>query len=251
MKILAIDIGGSKLKALASGQAEPRKAPSGPELNPLRLVEEVRELTADWEYEAVSIGVPAPVGDHGPRAEPGNLGSGWVGFNFAAAFDRPVKVVNDAAMQALGSYDGGRMLFLGLGTGLGSALIAERTLIALELGRLPFPGKIGGESGLTFGEVFGRAGLKRFGRAAWRRAFARVVPALIEAFLVDDVVIGGGGAKKLEELPHGVRLGHNLTAFRGGFRLWGVEDVPVQSPEGGGGEHAGEPESRPAPWRMI
>src|SRR5437763_11173908 len=138
MKILAIDVGGTKVKVLASGQTEPRKASSGKGLTPARLVERVRELAADWEYEAVSIGYPGLVGEGGPRAEPGNLGPGWVGFDFAAAFGKPVKMINDAAMQALGSYEGGRMLFLGLGTGLGSTLITGNVIVPLELGRLPF-----------------------------------------------------------------------------------------------------------------
>jgi hypothetical protein len=225
--ILTVDIGGTKMKILATGQTEPRKASSGKEFTPARLVETVRELAHDWEYEAVSIGYPGLVGAHGPRSEPGNLGPGWVGFDFAAAFCKPVKMVNDAAMQALGSYEGGRMLFLGLGTGLGSALITGHVIVPLELGRLFYDGE------RTLGDVLGRRGLAGSGKGKWRRAVARTVSALKGAFVADDVVIGGGNAKNVKELPPGARLGHNLTAFRGGFRLWSVEVVWVLAPAGG------------------
>jgi hypothetical protein len=219
--ILVIDIGGTKVKILATGQTEPRKAPSGKEFTPAKLVETVRELAQGWDYEAVSIGYPGLVGTHGPRCEPGNLGPGWVGFDYAAAFGLPVKMVNDAAMQALGSYDGGRMLFLGLGTGLGSALIAGNVIVPLELGRLPFA------ADQTLGEILGRKGMQRVGKGEWRKVIARVVPALMGAFAADYVVLGGGNAKVIKELPPGARRGHNLTAFRGGIRLWGLEDVWV------------------------
>ncbi len=225
--ILTIDIGGTKVKLLATGQTEPRKAPSGKDFTPARLVETVRELAADWEYEAVSIGYPGLVGPHGPRSEPGNLGPGWVGFDFAAAFGLPVKMVNDAAMQALGSYEGGRMLFLGLGTGLGSALITGHVVVPLELGRLLYDGD------RTLGEVLGRRGLEQAGKGEWRKAVDRAVTALFRAFVVDYVVIGGGNAKQVKVLPPGARLGHNLTAFRGGFRVWSVEDVWVLAAPGG------------------
>ena len=238
--ILVVDIGGTKLKILASGQTEPRRAPSGPEMTPQRMVETVRALAGDWQYEAVSMGIPGPVSDHGPRSEPGNLGPGWVGFNFAAAFERPVRIINDAAMQALGSYDGGRMLFLGFGTGLGSALIADRVIVPLELGNIPEPG------GRTLGEILGRRGLKRLGKKRWRRAVAWAVPALMASLLADYVVLGGGNAKEIKEPPPGSRLSHNLTAFRGGFRLWHLDDVPTHSD---GGEMP--PAPKPADWRLI
>lgn len=242
MKILVIDIGGSHLKVLASGQTEPRKTPSGPEMTPARMVEEVKALADGWEYEAVSIGYPGLAGDVGPKSEPGNLGEGWVGFNFAAAFGLPVKIVNDAAMQALGSYEGGRMLFLGLGTGLGSALISEHVIVPMELGRLPYRG-----GRATLGEVLGRRGLKRLGEAEWKKRVKEVVTRLMEAFLADYLVLGGGNASHLKELPHGVRLGHNHTAFRGGFRLWGVDDVPVLDPDA----HHHDPPAKPEEWRLI
>ena len=224
--ILAIDIGGTKVKILATGQTEPRKAATGREFTPAKLVETVRKLAEGWDYEAISVGLPALVGPQGPRSEPGNLGSGWVGFDFAAAFGKPVKMINDAAMQALGSYEGGRMLFLGLGTGLGSTLITGRVIVPLELGRLLYDGE------RTLGEVLGRKGLERSGKRDWRAAVNKVVTALMHAFVADYIVIGGGNAKNVKELPPSARLGHNLTAFRGGFRLWSVEDVWVLAASG-------------------
>ncbi len=225
--ILAIDIGGTKVKILATGHTEPRKAPTGKGFTPAKLVETVRALAHDWQYEAVTIGYPGMVGRNGPRSEPGNLGPGWVGFDFATAFGMPVKMVNDAAMQALGSYEGGRMLFLGLGTGLGSALVTGHVVVPLELGRLPYDGT------RTLGEVLGRRGLARAGKKEWRLAVEKAVTSLMSAFVADYVVIGGGNAKQVKVLPPGSRLGHNLTAFRGGFRLWAVEDVWVLAAIGG------------------
>jgi hypothetical protein len=227
--ILTVDIGGTKVKILATGQTEPRKAPTGKEFTPAKLVETVRALAHDWEYEAVSIGYPGLVGPQGPRSEPGNLGPGWVGFDFATAFGKPVKMINDAAMQALGSYETGRMLFLGLGTGLGSTLITGHVVIPLELGQLPYD-----EAGeRTLGEVLGRRGLERVGKGEWRLAVTRAVTALMRAFIADYVVLGGGNAKHVKDLPPGARRGHNLTAFRGGFRLWSVDDVWVLAASGG------------------
>jgi polyphosphate glucokinase len=240
-KILVVDIGGTKIKVLAAGQTEPRKAASGKRLTPAKMVELVKELANDWDYDGVSIGYPGMVGSHGPRSEPGNLGAGWVGFNFAAAFDRPVRVINDAAMQALGSYEGGRMLFLGLGTGLGSALIAENDIIPLELGQLQH------KEGGRLGEVLGKKGLERLGKEAWTQAVAVAVASLTLAFVADYVVLGGGNAKKMKGLVPGVRLGHNLTAFRGGVRLWNIEQVPTLSAEG----NVTAPSAPPAAWRVL
>jgi polyphosphate glucokinase len=210
-------------------------------MTPQDMVAAAREMAADWTYDAVSIGYPGQVGDNGPRSEPANLGPGWVGFNFPAAFGKPVRMLNDAAMQALGSYDGGRMLFLGLGTGLGSALIAENVIVPLELGQLV------DRRGRLLGEVLGRAGLERLGKRKWRRAVARAVSPLMSALLADYVVVGGGNAKLLKDPPAGVRLSNNLTAFRGGFRLWHLDDVRTLS----GVE--GEPPAPPpaAEWRLI
>jgi hypothetical protein len=238
--ILAVDVGGSGLKVLATGQAEPRRRKSGPAMTPQEMVEMVRDLTADWEYDALSIGYPGQVGPDGPRSEPGNLGPGWVGFNFAAAFEKPVRIVNDAAMQALGSYDGGRMLFLGLGTGLGSALIVDHIIIPLELGQLLYKNR-------QLGEVLGRDGLDRLGKRKWREVIDRVVPALMAATLADSVVLGGGNAKRIKTPPAGARLSNNLTAFRGGFRLWHLDDVKTHSSD----ENGKPPAPRPSEWRLI
>lgn len=241
-KILVIDIGGTKVKALARGQHEPRKMPSGKSLTPAAMVERVKMLVQGWEYEAVSIGYPGLIGPNGPRSEPGNLGRGWVGFDYAAAFGVPVRILNDAAMQALGSYEGGRMLFLGLGTGLGSTLISENVIIPMELGLLRHA------SGQIYSEVLGRKALNKIGKDKWREILTEFVATLSGAFVVDYVVIGGGNAKKLKELPPGARQGHNLTAFRGGFRLWNLDSVPTHDPEGNSEPAA---PTTPAEWRVI
>jgi polyphosphate glucokinase len=242
-RILAVDIGGSKVKLLATGETEPRKIPSGRELSPAQMVDEVRRTARGWSFNAVSIGYPGPVGDNGPLSEPGNLGSGWVGFDFAAAFECPVRIVNDAAMQALGSYDGGRMLFLGLGTGLGSVLIVHHTIITLELGELAY------KPGHTLSSRLGRAALDDKGKKKWRARVIGMVPSLQRAFLADYVVLGGGNSKHIREpLPPNVRLGHNLTAFRGGYRLWGIEDVRTLGVNGE--EHAPRQEANGG-WRLL
>lgn len=239
-RILSIDIGGSKVKLLASGDTEPRKFPSGEDLTPARMVERVRKCAKGWRYDAVSIGLPALVGPEGPLAEPGNLAPGWVGFDYAAAFDCPVRMANDAAMQALGSYDGGRMLFLGFGTGVGSTLIADHIIIPLELGDLQF------EDG-TYSEVLGKEGLEKEGKKGWRKLVLQAIPPLQKAFLADYVVVGGGNAKHLgKKLPPNVRVGNNLTAFRGGFRLWGIEEVPTLKQAGG--KHD---EGAAVDWRVL
>src|SRR5581483_735764 len=213
-KILVVDIGGTKMKILASGQVEPRKVSSGRKLTPTHMVEAIMKLAEGWEYEAVSLGYPGLVGPHGPRSEPGNLGHGWVGFDFAAAFGCPVRIINDAAMQALGSYEGGRMLFLGLGTGLGSTLIAENTIIPLELAHLPY------RKGKTFEDYVGLRGLQNLGKKKWRKAVFDVVARLKAAMVADYVILGGGNARKLKKLPPNTRRGNNINAFIGGFRLW-------------------------------
>lgn len=218
LRILSIDIGGTKVKMLASREIEPLKARSGEDLTPLKLVELVKKKAKNWEYDVITIGFPGLVGPSGPVSEPANLGSGWVSFDFQAAFGKPVKLVNDAVMQAVGSYDGGRMLFLGFGTGLGSTLIVEHTILPLELSNLRWSAR------QTVGDVVGKQALKRLGVRKWRQNVFDVVHKLSIAFLADYVVIGGGNAKRLDLLPPGARLGHNQTAFRGGYRLWGVED---------------------------
>ena len=241
-KILSVDIGGTKIKFLASGETEPRKIESGDTLTPAEMVERVRKHTRDWRYSAVSIGYPGLVGNHGPLAEPGNLGAGWVGFDFAAAFECPVRITNDAAMQALGSYDGGRMLFLGLGTGVGSVLIVDHSLLQLELGELWY------RRGKTLSRRLGRAALDKAGKERWRKRVLELVPSLQRAFLADYVVLGGGNSKLLREpLPPNVRLGHNLTAFRGGYRLWGIEDLPTHHVDAR--MHAAMPTAEA--WRLL
>jgi len=213
MNVLVIDIGGTHVKVLATGQDPHREFDSGPALTPKRMVSGVRKLVADWKYDVVSIGYPGPVLRGRPVSEPWNLGKGWVGFNFGAAFKRPVKVVNDAAMQALGSYKRGKMLFLGLGTGLGSALIVDGIIEPMELGHLPY-------KKATFEDYVGIRGLERYGRKKWRSYVADVVERLVAAIEPDEVVLGGGNVKKLNELPSGCRVGDNANAFLGGFRLW-------------------------------
>jgi polyphosphate glucokinase len=201
------------VKILATGEAEPRKVPSGVKLTAERMVSDVKELADDWAYEAVSIGYPGPVLQNRPVSEPHNLAPGWVGFDYAAAFERPVKLINDAAMQALGSYQGGKMLFLGLGTGLGSTLIVDGIVEPMELGHLPYRKR-------TFEDYVGIRGLKRLGRKKWRRAVFDVVARLTAALEPDEVVLGGGNVKRLKGLPPGCREGDNANAFKGGFRLW-------------------------------
>jgi polyphosphate glucokinase len=212
-KVLVVDVGGNAVKILASGHNVHRSFPSGPKMTPKAMVSGVKKRTADWAYDVVSIGYPGPVLDGKPVAEPYNLGRGWVGFDFARAFGCPVKVVNDAAMQALGSYRGGKMLFLGLGTGLGSTMIVDGIVEPMELGHLPY------EKG-TYEDYVGRAGLERHGKSKWRRHVADVVTRLIAALEPDETVIGGGNAGKLAALPPHARAGDNANAFRGGFLLW-------------------------------
>ncbi len=214
MKILVIDVGGTHVKLKVQGSDEVRKCPSGPDLTPAQMVEMVQKATADWSYDAVSIGYPGPVADNRIRLEPVNLGAGWLGFDFAAAFGKPVKVINDAAMQALGSFEGGRMLFLGLGTGLGSTLVLDGVVAPMELGHLPY------KKGRTFEEYVGQAGLKRMGRRKWQGVVFDVVARLKNALLPDYVVLGGGNVKKLDQLPPDCRPGDNSHAFIGGVRLW-------------------------------
>src|SRR5262245_12930863 len=213
MNILVVDVGGTHVKILATGQSEPRKFDSGPSLNAERMVQAVKELAKDWDYDVVTIGYPGLVLRGRPVAEPHNLAEAWVGFGYEAAFDCPVKIINDAAMQALGSYQGGKMLFLGLGTGLGSTLIVDGIVEPMELGHLPY------RKG-TYEDYVGIRGLERRGKKKWREAVNDVVARLVAALEPDDVVLGGGNVKKLKELPPGCRVGDNANAFLGGFRVW-------------------------------
>ena len=214
MRILVIDVGGTHVKVLATGQKQVVKIDSGMKMTPAKMVAAVRAATSDWKYDAVSIGYPGPVIQGRPISEPHNLGRGWVGFNFKKAFGKPIKIVNDAAMQALGSYKGSRMLFLGLGTGLGSALIVDNALAPLELAHLAY------KKGGSFEDYLGKAGLDRLGKKKWRHHVDVVVKQLKTAVQADNVVIGGGNAKLLKKLPRGASLGSNENAFEGGYRLW-------------------------------
>ena len=213
MNILVIDVGGSNVKVFTSDEKERRKFPSGAALTALQMVEEVRALASDWTYDVVSIGYPGKVKHERIVAEPHNLGSGWLGFDFSAAFDRPVKLINDAAMQALGNYRGGSLLFLGFGTGLGSAMIVDGTIVPMELGHLPYKRK-------TFEDYVGASALKRRGLRRWRDDVFDVIAKLSDALVPDEVLLGGGKVKKLDALPPGCRRGDNADAFTGGIRLW-------------------------------
>jgi polyphosphate glucokinase len=213
VRVLVIDVGGSNVKALATGRREPVKIPSGPEMTARAMAQAVRKATAGWKYDAVSIGYPGPVVHGIPVAEPYNLGGGWTRFNFEKAFGHPVKIINDAAMQALGSYDGGRMLFLGLGTGLGSAMVIDGVVVPMELAHLPYRRR-------TFEEYVGVRALERLGKKKWRRAVDDVVARLRAALVADYVVIGGGNARRLTRMPEATRQGSNDNAFAGGFLMW-------------------------------
>jgi polyphosphate glucokinase len=217
MRILAIDVGGSKTKCLLSGETERRVAPSGPGYTPERFVDDVKRLVAGERFDRVTIGFPAPIKQGHPAKEPVNLGTGWMPFDYRAAFNCPVKFVNDAAMQAVGSYQGGRMVFLGLGTGLGTAMIDESHLIALEAAHLPYKKR------LSFEEWVGNAAKERLGKRRWREEVAEVCAIFRRTFLPDYIVLGGGNAKELKEVPEGCRLGDNSLAFLGGFRVWDRE----------------------------
>ena len=217
MNVLVVDVGGTHVKVFVSGQNESRKFESGATLVPKRMVSDVQKIAVGWSCDVVSIGYPGPALNNRPVSDPHNLGRGWVGFNFEAAFARPVKLINDAAMQALGSYQGGKMLFLGLGTGLGSTLIVDGIVEPMELGHLPYKKR-------TFEDYVGQRGLKRFGKATWQLHVADVVARLTAALEPEDVVLGGGNVKQLEKLPPGCRAGNNANAFAGGFRLW--ENAP-------------------------
>jgi predicted NBD/HSP70 family sugar kinase len=214
MAILVIDVGGTHVKLKLQGFDEMRKCPSGVDLTPQIMIERVRAATEDWKYERVTIGYPGPVLDGAIKREPVNLAPGWMGFDFAAALNCPVKLLNDAAMQALGSYEGGRMLFLGLGTGLGTALVYGSCLLPMELGHLPY------KKGQSFEDYVGQDGMKRLGRRKWQEAVFDVVARLRSALLPDYVVLGGGNVKKLDELPPACRMGDNRNAFIGGLRMW-------------------------------
>lgn len=218
MKVLTIDVGGTNVKILASGQRVRRRFPSGRTLTPSQMVSTVKKLAHDWEYEVVSIGYPGRVLHGRPASEPRNLGGGWLEFDFAAAFGRPVKLMNDAAMQALGSYKGGTMLFLGLGTGLGAALVVDHVVVPMEWGHFSY------KNG-TVEDYLGAGGLRRLGKRKWTRHVTYGLSRMLEVFCVDDIVLGGGNSKKLKDLPARCRAGDNANAFLGGFRMWEEDSV--------------------------
>ncbi len=215
--VLAIDIGGTHVKVRVPADPDKREFESGPTLTPQQMVDGVKAAAKGWTYDRVSIGIPAPLVKGVPAKEPSNLGPGWTSFDYGGAFGTPTKIINDAAMQAVGSHNAGRMLFLGLGTGLGSCMIADRVILPLELAHMPY------RKGRTFEDYVGLRGLKRLGKRRWRKHVDAVVGILRAALLPDDVVIGGGNVKNLNDLPEGCRAGDNANAFIGGFRLWEPE----------------------------
>jgi polyphosphate glucokinase len=214
LKVLAIDIGGTHVKVMCSTSDEERKADSGLKMTAAKMVAAVKEMAHDWDFDVIAMGYPGPV-LHGKIArEPHNLGAGWVKYDFAKAFGKPTRIINDAAMQALGSYEGGRMLFLGLGTGLGTALVVDGIVEPLEMGHLPY------KKGRTYEDYVGEQGLERLGKKRWRKQVIKVAEELSAALEPDYVVLGGGNARLLKEIPADCRLGNNANAFLGGFRLW-------------------------------
>ena len=230
MKVLVVDVGGTNIKASIGGKGDVIKIPSGPDMTATRMADEVKKAVAGQDYDVVSIGYPGPVVNGRPAVEPHNLGAGWMRFDYKKAFGKPVKVVNDAAMQALGSYQGGRMLYLGLGTGLGSAFVGDGALEPLELAHLPY------RKNRTYEDYLGLRGLKRMGRKRWQRHVENVVELLKHGLQADYVMLGGGNTKKLTSVPRGVRLGTNAHAILGGLRLWNADESAPQvsaSPRGG------------------
>ena len=217
MEVLVVDVGGTSVKLWHTSHEEHRKFESGKTLTSEGMVKQIAQVAHDWTYEAVALGLPCRVSNGRPVEDPQNLGPGWVGFNFASAFGYPVRIMNDANLQALGSYDGGRMLFLGLGTAVGSCLIAERLVLSIDIGRLHI-----GDDRLW--ELLGDKGFEELGQKKWQRAIHDIVPSIKSALMADYVVLGGGSVKKIEELPDGVRRGHNRTVVEGGRRLW--EELP-------------------------
>jgi predicted NBD/HSP70 family sugar kinase len=214
MHVLVVDIGGTQIKVRATSRKSIVKIPSGPGMTPRAMVKAVRDATTGWDYDAVSLGYPGVVARGRIALEPVNLGTGWVGFNFAKAFAHPVRILNDAAMQALGSYKQGRMLFLGLGTGLGTAMILDHVIAPMEIAHLPF------KKGRTYEDFLGKAGLRRLGKKRWQEHVTEVITLFRTALEVEDVVVGGGNAKRLTKVPRGVRIGDNSNAYLGGVRLW-------------------------------
>lgn len=224
MKVLVIDVGGTHIKIASSDKPVPVKVVSGPSMTAKQMVADVLAATKDWEYDAISIGYPGPVSADHPLAEPHNLGGGWVDFPYQAAFPKPIHFINDAAMQALGGYTGGKMLFLGIGTGLGSALVLDNVIVPLELAHLPY------KKDKTYEEYIGLVGLEQRGKKLWRESVLDIIKLFRAAFIVDYVVLGGGNAKLMKKLPEGVHLGANSNAITGGIGLWHQPASPVPHP---------------------
>jgi polyphosphate glucokinase len=218
MKVLVIDIGGTNVKVASTDQRVPLKISSGPTMNAQKMVEQVLAATATWKYDCVSIGYPGPVTHDRPLAEPFNLAPGWIDFSYQKALGKPIRFINDAAMQALGGYKGGRMLFLGVGTGLGSAMIFDGVVVPLELAHLPY------RSGFSYEDYAGAAGMERRGKRRWRKSVLDIIAKLKEAMVCDYVLLGGGNAKLMKDLPKGVIVGENSNAIEGGLKLW---ETPV------------------------
>jgi polyphosphate glucokinase len=225
MKVLVIDIGGTNIKVASSDNLVPIKIVSGPTMNATQMVQQVLAATVAWDYDVVSIGYPGPVTHDRPIAEPHNLAPGWIDYPYKKAFRKPIRFINDAAMQALGGFHGGRMLFLGIGTGLGSALVNDETVISLELAHLPY------KNGKTYEEYIGLGGLERRGKKRWRKSVLDVVALLRAAFVADYVLLGGGNAKLMKDLPEGVIVGANANAVAGGIKLWETPATPSGAPE--------------------
>jgi polyphosphate glucokinase len=234
-KVLVVDVGGTNVKMRATGQKETTKIPSGPTMTASKAVDIVKQASRGWDFDRISLGYPGPIINGRPLREPHNLGGGWVGFDYEKALGVPVRIVNDAAMQALGSYKGGRMLFLGLGTGLGSAMIVDGVLEPMELAHLGY------KDGKTYEDYLGLRGLERLGKKRWRKHVAKVTKMLKASLGADYVVLGGGNSKKLKELPPGCQLGSNDNAFLGGHRLWAQGNKrPVIVDIGSGSRKAGD-----------
>jgi polyphosphate glucokinase len=238
MTTLVIDIGGTNIKVMLPSRPDPVKVPSGPSMTPAKMVKALREVTADWQFDNIAIGYPGPVSNGRPAREPHNLGRGWVRFDYQKALGKPVRIINDAAIQALGSYTGGNMLFLGLGTGLGAAMIRDGCVIPLEIAHMPY------KKGKTYEEYLGEKGMKRLGKKKWREHVADVVEILRAGLVVDYVVLGGGNAKRIEQLPPRTKRGSNANALTGGIRLWDDGAIPLSVQRSGRPSRPAQPVTR-------
>lgn len=238
MTTLVIDIGGTNVKVMLPGRPEPVKIPSGKSMTPTKMVRAIRDVTKDWQYDNIAIGYPGPVVKGRPAAEPHNLAKGWVRFDYEKALGKPVRIINDAAIQALGSYSGGNMLFLGLGTGLGAAMIRDGCVIPLELAHMPY------QKGKTYEEYLGEKGMKRMGKKRWRKHVCDVIEIFRAGLVVDYIVLGGGNAKRIDKLPPRTQLGSNANALTGGIRLWDDGAIPLSMQRSGRPSRPAQPVTR-------